>query len=107
MPDHYDHLDRYDSIDDPELRSAYLDAIGKTRAYIQNARRMRDAENGSLGTPEKPRGGSLNGHIPRRRPRAPRGPASHVTRPRRNAPRRRARRASIRISLRLIIIVKP
>ncbi|MCX4676974.1 hypothetical protein OG413_16970 [Streptomyces sp. NBC_01433] len=97
-------LSTYESIQDPQLRSDFLDAIGTTRPRIEHLRRLRDAEaarNAAKDAQESESNGSST-HERRRQSRrrlrrTPRHSEVNVTRPpnkgdiRRMPPRRRRR----------------
>ncbi|WUS97161.1 hypothetical protein OHA46_10950 [Streptomyces sp. NBC_00708] len=43
LPDEYHLVDRFDSFEDPQEQSDFLDAIGRTRPYIDALRARREA----------------------------------------------------------------
>ncbi|MFH8883796.1 hypothetical protein [Streptomyces californicus] len=45
-------VEQYDSIEDPYLRSEFLDAVGTTRSYINALRLRRDKAAGDVSAPE-------------------------------------------------------
>ncbi|WP_405662858.1 hypothetical protein OG379_14780 [Streptomyces sp. NBC_01166] len=72
---------QYDSFEDPQLRSDYLDEIGKTRPYINALRRRLDAaRKAEKAAGERTAGPTPRGE-PRRRSRSPRRPRVVGTRP--------------------------
>ncbi|MFE7325762.1 hypothetical protein ACFU8W_12430 [Streptomyces sp. NPDC057565] len=84
MPDdEFDIVRAYDAIDDPALRSEFLDSIGATRPLINSLRRRRDTERSAAeATPSQDTSTppSSRGDAPRRRVRrSPRRPRVIVT----------------------------
>ncbi|MER7698471.1 hypothetical protein [Streptomyces sp. NPDC096095] len=109
-------VEQYDSIDDPHLRSAFLDDVGTTRSYINALRLRRDKaalkvsapahpEPDDRATPEAPE--SPDGKSPRR-PRAPRlslRNRSTTTRPPKNAGSVRSKRRRNRDRTEFVVII--
>ncbi|MFD7491449.1 hypothetical protein ACFV8T_03380 [Streptomyces sp. NPDC059832] len=96
--DDFDIADQYDSIEDPWLRSEFLDAIGKTRSFIDALRRSRDFARAKAAAARDEPAASARGKEARRRaPRTRRRTRVAVTRPpnkgrvRRRCPRPRPR----------------
>ncbi|MFD4942349.1 hypothetical protein ACFWNT_07365 [Streptomyces sp. NPDC058409] len=103
--DDFDIVDRYDSIEDPGLRSQFLDDMGTTRPYINGLRRRRDAERKATKAAPKPdesTTSACSGEPRRRTPRTPRRPRVVVTRP---PNRGRGQRSYPRARLRVVFIV--
>ncbi|MFF3951700.1 hypothetical protein ACFYY1_00670 [Streptomyces sp. NPDC001890] len=105
--DDFDIVDQYDSIEDPWLRSEFLDAIGTTLPRIDALRRRRDAERGAAkSTPpqDEPTASARAGEARRRSPRTRRRTRAVVTRPpNRGQGRRRYPRTRPRVVLVVIL----
>lgn len=103
--DDFKIVDQYDSIEDPWLRSEFLDAIGRTRPCIDALRRRRDAaREAARAAParDEPATSAHGGESRRRAPRSRRRTRVVVTRP---PNRGRVRRRYPRPRPRLIVVV--
>ncbi len=105
-------VEQYDSIEDPYLRSEFLEAIGTTRSYINALRLRRDEAARKISapaepdraTPEAPESPDDKG--PRRRaPRLPLRTRSITTRPPKNAGSTRNKRRRNRARPEFVIII--
>ncbi len=116
MPeDDYHLVDLYDSCEDPELRSEFLDSFGITRPYIDGLRRRRDAERkaaksagDAASAPDGVTTTPRHGHSPHRSARSPRARRRRrmvVTHPRTRGIRRR-RPARNRSEVVLVLVLK-
>ncbi|MGF1342291.1 hypothetical protein ACQSMD_19595 [Streptomyces flavovirens] len=116
MPeDDYHLVDLYDSCEDPEFRSEFLDSFGITRPDIDGLRRRRDAERkiarsagDAASAPDGVTTTPRHGHSPRRSARPPRARRRRrvvVTHPRTRGLRRR-RPARNRSEVVLVLVLK-
>ncbi|MFJ3700865.1 MULTISPECIES: hypothetical protein [unclassified Streptomyces] len=106
-------VEQYDSIEDPYLRSEFLDAVGTTRSYINALRLRRDKaarkaaaqpEQDQAIAPEAP--GPVEDKGPQHRPpRSPVRPRSTTTRPPKYAASRRNKRRRNRRSPEIVVII--
>lgn len=104
---------QYDSIEDPYLRSEFLDAVGTTRSYI-NALRLRRDKARKASTPEHPEPGHAVPEAPgspdtegprRRTPRLPIRERGITTRPPKHAGSVRNKRRRNRARPEFVIII--
>ncbi|MFI6061658.1 hypothetical protein [Streptomyces sp. NPDC051286] len=101
MPDDgFDIVRAYDSIEDPALRSEFLDAFDVTRPLINSLRRRRDAERGAAAGATPPRDAKRETAEATPQPNAS-APTSRDG----DAPRRRVRRTPRRP--RVIVTTRP
>lgn len=105
MSDNANLIRQYDSLEDPESKSEFLDSIGMTGAQLKAARRLLSSAestteaDGSTNRRTSRRSGPL-----RRERRAPRRPRVATTRPRnRSVPR--PRRKTYRAAGRVVVII--
>ncbi|TXS06919.1 hypothetical protein EAO73_03580 [Streptomyces sp. col6] len=101
--DEFRLVDQYDSIEDPWLKSEFLDAIGTTRPRIDALRARRDAarETDARPAPESPRRRSS-----RLRARSPRRPRVMATRPPNRTDIRYAYRRRVPRTVVLVIVIR-
>ncbi|KQX28854.1 hypothetical protein ASD97_05555 [Streptomyces sp. Root63] len=106
-------VEQYDSIEDPYLRSEFLDAVGTTRSYI-NALRLRRDKARKASTPEHPEPGHAVPEAPgspdtegprRRTPRLPIRERGITTRPPKHAGSVRNKRRRNRARPEFVIII--
>lgn len=104
--DEFHLVDQYDSLEDPWLRSEFLDAIGTTRPYIDALRARRDAARKADGMTTE-----ATTESPRRRPsrlraRSPRRPRVVATRPSNRTDIRYASRRLVPRTVVLVIVIR-
>nr|PPQ57703.1 hypothetical protein C5F59_14150 [Streptomyces sp. QL37] len=112
--DPFELVEQYDSIEDPYLRSEFLDAVGTTRSYINALRLRRDKAALKASAPPEPddRTATPEAHGPvddkgpqRRTPRPPGRSRSTTTRPPKYAGSVRNKRSRNRGRSEIVVII--
>ncbi|MFC8859406.1 hypothetical protein [[Kitasatospora] papulosa] len=107
-------VEQFDSIEDPYLRSEFLDAVGTTRSYINALRLRRDQAAGKTSAPIEPDQGKVAETKPgrgdekspqRRASRPPVSTRSLATRPPRYAGSVRSKRRRNRRRPEIVVII--